>query len=63
MTRQPRRVRRVDEIMESEDRDIAEAVGSPAPERRRKLTLPIWPLLVLVGLAAIAAGVILPMMS
>jgi len=51
--------------MESADRDIVDTVGSPEPDRRQKprFRLPIWPLLILAGLAAIAAGVILPMTS
>jgi len=65
MTRQPQSLWRVDGIMESADRDIVDTVGSPEPDRRPKprFRLPIWPLLILAGLAAIAAGVILPMTS
>ena len=45
--------------MDTEDRDIVDTIGKPAQESR----LLIWPWLVLLGLSAIAAGVIGPMAS
>jgi hypothetical protein len=52
--------------VDSEDRDIADIVAEPGRERPedkpRRWPL-VWPWLVVAGLAAIAAGVIGPLIS